>query len=553
MAAADVHSLPPPHVGRTQEGPRRLLPRDESAEASVLGGILIENNALAVVDHLEPDAFYNHKHKIVFQAIRNLQAQQIPIDVVTLEGEIEKQGKLEAIGGVGFLGELALRVPTAANVEHYGARIRDLHLIREVALVAGATLERAYRWEDAGDEFLGEIVADLSKIERTHLKGLRRAPPGGRKLVDVVKDLARNRTLPVFKTGLPQVDEHAPLMGGHVIVLIGGSGSGKSTLTLQIAQHHATTLGPALMVSLELSGPELGARIVSRECDVSWFAALRGDIGDGTMRKILANERIRVVDDFASTPSTIRSHIIALQREFPDQLVLVVIDYVQILEAEGRDERERVKRAIEGLRSLAKDLGVVLLLVSQSSRDGAKKLRSGDVVGTEASATGAESSQIERAAYVTLSLGEMTENLDGKGPVVVNLSIGKARMGRGDRVVPLEYDGRRGAWSEVGEVVTAAKHKADKSTKKNGKRIVEVGHAVSELLSRSATPMSRVEIREELGINNKLLADAVAALLAEEPLRVAQVQGKKSGGAWPLWTPTKAEEAGIVVLRRLVQ
>ncbi len=552
MAAAEAY-VPHPAMSRDSDRPRRTLPHDHDAEASVLGGIFIENTALSLVDNLELEAFYDHRHKVVFQAMRNLHAVGIPIDVVTVEGEIEKQGKLDAVGGIGFLGDLALRVPTADNVGHYGKRVRDLHLIRETAIAAGAALERAYNWQDEADEYLGQIVADLAKIERNHLVGSRRAPPGGRRLVDIIPELARNRERPVFKTGLPQVDDLAPLMGGHVVVLIGGSGSGKSTLTLQIAQHHAITLGPSLMISLELSGPELGARIISRECNVAWFAALRGDIGDGTMRQILANDRMRIVDDFAATPSMIRNHVLALQREYPDQLILVVIDYVQILEAEGRDERERVKRAIEGLRSLAKDLGVVLLLVSQSSREGARKLRAGDAVGTEASTTGAESSQIERAAYVTLSLGEMADNIDGIGPVVVNLSIGKARMGRGDRVIPLEYDGKRGAWSEVGEVVTAAKHRADKSDKKSGKRVIELGHAVAEFLSRSDKALSGAQIREGLGCNNALLTAAVKALLEEPESRVVRVQGKKSGGTYPLWTPAKAEAAGITILRRLVQ
>ena len=98
---------------------RRVLPHNLDAEASVLGGILLRNDLLVNLDTLEVDDFYDNRHKVVFQAIRTLEATARPIDVVTLENEIERQGKLDAIGGVAFLGELALRVPTPENVAAY--------------------------------------------------------------------------------------------------------------------------------------------------------------------------------------------------------------------------------------------------------------------------------------------------------------------------------------------------------------------------------------------------------------------------------------------------
>src|SRR5579859_1375919 len=94
---------------------RRVLPHNSDVEASLLGGILLRNDVLLQLEQLEIDDFYDHKHKVVFEAVRNLEATAKPIDVVTLENEIEKKGKLDAIGGVAFLGELAARVPTVDN------------------------------------------------------------------------------------------------------------------------------------------------------------------------------------------------------------------------------------------------------------------------------------------------------------------------------------------------------------------------------------------------------------------------------------------------------
>src|ERR1041385_4378489 len=111
---------------------RRVLPHNVDVEASILGGIIVRNEVLLQLETLEIDDFYDLKHKVVFEAIRNLEATSRPIDVVTLENEIEKAGKLDAIGGIAFLGELALRVPTADNVIAYAEIVGEKHQARKL-------------------------------------------------------------------------------------------------------------------------------------------------------------------------------------------------------------------------------------------------------------------------------------------------------------------------------------------------------------------------------------------------------------------------------------
>src|SRR5438045_8403547 len=94
---------------------KRVLPHNLDAEGSVLGGVLLRNDVLTQLDTLEVDDFYDPRHKAVFSAMRNLEAATKPIDVVTLEAELDQVSKLDAIGGVAFLGELALRAPTPAH------------------------------------------------------------------------------------------------------------------------------------------------------------------------------------------------------------------------------------------------------------------------------------------------------------------------------------------------------------------------------------------------------------------------------------------------------
>lgn len=152
-------------VRSSQHGEHRALPHNLDAEASILGGVILRNDTLGNIDTLEVEDFYDHRHKVVFQAIRNLEATARPIDVVTLEVEIEKLGKLEAIGGIAFLGELALRVPTADNVVAYADTVQVLHRTRKAILKIGEAYERAFNWPHDPAELVSELAGELQHIE----------------------------------------------------------------------------------------------------------------------------------------------------------------------------------------------------------------------------------------------------------------------------------------------------------------------------------------------------------------------------------------------------
>lgn len=142
----------------------RALPHNLNAEASVLGGIILDNARLAGLPELEVEAFYDHKHKTVFRAMRNIEVQGRPIDVTTLEIEIEKLGYLEAVGGVGFIGELCLRVPTADNTRAYADTVQQLYRNRKAILLLGEAYERAYNWQHDPSELVHETVGELQRI-----------------------------------------------------------------------------------------------------------------------------------------------------------------------------------------------------------------------------------------------------------------------------------------------------------------------------------------------------------------------------------------------------
>jgi replicative DNA helicase len=143
----------------------RPLPHDLGCEASILGGVILRNEELANLADLEIDDFYLHHHKVVFSAMRTLEAKHVPIDVTTLDAEIKKLGASEAIGGIAFLGELALRVPTPDNVRHYRDITLQLSKNRRAILKLAEATERAYSWQHDPSELIAEITGDLQRFD----------------------------------------------------------------------------------------------------------------------------------------------------------------------------------------------------------------------------------------------------------------------------------------------------------------------------------------------------------------------------------------------------
>lgn len=220
---------------RGDRSERWEFPHNLEAEAGVLGGVLIDNAVLAEIADLEPDDFYDHKHKFVFTAMRNLEASSTPIDVITLEVEIEKQGRLDAIGGVGFLGELVARVPTAFNVLEYKNTVRVHATNRRVMVRLAAAAERARKWPHEATELLDEILGDLERIkaDRSIVDGVARKVTYGSPFKEWLGDSEpSNDPSEIF-------DAHGLIVRGEPGLWLGDPKVGKTLLVTDLALHLA--------------------------------------------------------------------------------------------------------------------------------------------------------------------------------------------------------------------------------------------------------------------------------------------------------------------------
>src|SRR5690349_4019454 len=323
---------------------RRVLPHNLDAEASILGGILLRNDVLTQLDTLEVEDFYDHKHKVVFQAIRNLEASARPIDVVTLENEIAKAGKLEAIGGVAFLGELTLRVPTADNVVAYAEIVTDKHQARKLMLAAGEISEKGYEDGLEVRDYLDDAEAKIFEVTQ------RRDKSGPEPLKGLVKKVFSSLDerfkaeggITGVPTGFSDLDlRTAGLQPTELVILAARPAMGKTSFAMSLAQNAATAGGwPCLVFSLEMSSTQLAERMLCSEARVDSSALRRGQLQrqDMTNLTYAANTLSKAPILIDDTPALSLREVRARARRFrasplfaDKKFGLIVIDYLQLM------------------------------------------------------------------------------------------------------------------------------------------------------------------------------------------------------------------------------
>jgi replicative DNA helicase len=368
----------------------RVLPHNLDAEASVLGGILLRPDVLQSLDTLEVDDFYDPRHKAVFAAMRNLEATTRPIDVVTLEVELEKVGKLDAIGGVAFLGELALKVPTPDNVVHYAEIVSDKHAARKLMLATSEIAAKGY--EDYGDirQYLDEAESKVFEITR---RKERAGPTRMKTLVNVVfKALDERFNSPGGITGVPtgfaDLDQRtAGLQPTELIILAARPAMGKTSFALSIAQNAAVSGGwPCIVFSLEMSSAQLAERMLCSEARIDSSTLRRGVIQRQDMSNltyaagILSKAPILIDDTPALSLRELRARAMRFRstKELfdgphgPRKTGLIVVDYLQLMrgsaQASKASREQEISEISRGLKSLAKELECPVLALSQLNR-----------------------------------------------------------------------------------------------------------------------------------------------------------------------------------------
>lgn len=351
------------------------------AEAAVLGGCIVAPRLLRDLA-LEVDSFGHWPHRVVFEAMRNLEAKSSVLDVLTLELELDRMGKLDAVGGVALLGALALHVPTVDNVHEYARRVADDYTKRRVAVTLDSLLARARSEDLTGDELLTDAVKALGAIDG--------AKPD---LVSSIGDLARRRMADIermlaeraaggkpitgFPTGVALLD--AKLGGwqpGVVNVIAARPAMGKSALALATADACSAAGIGVHVFSLEDSWTAYADRALSRRSQVSAQHLRRVEIDQrevaplANARMFLMQRKHWLVDDRGGL--TAAEIVRAVRRHAErNQTRVVEVDYLQLVKK--RDSRmteyEHLGEVMGTFAEAAKVDDMAYVALSQLNRD----------------------------------------------------------------------------------------------------------------------------------------------------------------------------------------
>jgi replicative DNA helicase len=359
-------------------------PHSVEAEQAVIGGLLIDTQAWDQVgDLITAEDFYRPDHQLIFGALAELIAHGKPADVVTASGQLERSGRLEDAGGLGYLGTLARDTPTAANVRAYAEIVRERSLLRRLisagrAITAAALANDGRAARDLVDEAEKQVfqIAEQSTGRRDGAVKVSALLP---QLIDKIdawhSDPTSMRGLP---TGFADFDRKTGgLRPGDLVIVAGRPSMGKTTLAMNIAEYAAVNPGTRSSVaifSMEMPAEQLLTRMLSSIGGVPLNGIRSGQISDEDWVRVtaatsqLAEAKIFIDESPSLTPTELRARARRVAREHG--LDLVVVDYLQLMQVPGTKENRATEIAeiSRGLKALAKELQVPVIALSQLNR-----------------------------------------------------------------------------------------------------------------------------------------------------------------------------------------
>ncbi|HEY2817683.1 MAG TPA: replicative DNA helicase [Casimicrobiaceae bacterium] len=363
----------------------KLPPHSLEAEQSVLGGLLLDNEAAdRVGDVAGADDFYSDAHRVVYRHVMQLIGEGKPADVITLAESLSSTQKLDYVGGLAYLGALVQNVPTAANIRHYAQIVRDRSILRQLAATAGAIAETAYNpLGRSAKMVLDEAEAKVLHIAEQGSRGAQNFQEIGKLLATVVDRIETlyNRDNPSDVTGVPTgyVDLDRMTSGfqpGDLIIIAGRPSMGKTSLALNIGENVALDTGmPVAVFSMEMGAAQLALRMIGSVGRLDQHKLRTGRlIAEDWDRLSTAlgrlNEAPILIDETpALNAIEVRSRSRRLMRQY-GKLGLVIVDYLQLMQstAQGENRATELSEISRAMKSLAKELQVPVVALSQLNR-----------------------------------------------------------------------------------------------------------------------------------------------------------------------------------------
>lgn len=352
-----------------------LPPHSIEAEQSVIGGLLLDNNAWERIAGLVSDAdFYRDEHRRIFCHITTMLDRGQPADVVTVAESLDDTNESEATGGLAYLGELAANTPSAANIRRYAEIVRERRIRRDVLAMGHRVTELATTAGSDTAELVEQVTGLAMGLADTRHAG--REPMVIDDLLPDVLEALESRTekrgqVSGLSTGFRDLDRMTcGLHPGDLIIVAGRPSMGKTTMAVNVA----VAGGCAFVVSLEMGASQLVERSMARFGNISTQALRSGDLDDEGFRRVsdslarLTGKRLIIADD-PTLSHVARIRLAARKvRQRHGGLDLIVIDYLQLMRGEGSTRNEEMGNITRALKLLAREQSCPIILLSQLSR-----------------------------------------------------------------------------------------------------------------------------------------------------------------------------------------
>ncbi|MBJ6752516.1 replicative DNA helicase [Geomonas anaerohicana] len=418
---------------------RKLPPQSIEAEMSILGGILVDNEAInRVLEVLSPEEMYRESHRKIMRAMIELNERGEPCDLITMTTILRKKGELEEVGGGAYLATLVDFVPMAANISYYCKIVKEKYITRKLISAATDIVSNGFEDKVEVEELLDSAQKVIFEISENKLR------PSYYKVSDILKDTIKNIELLYEKkelvTGVPtgynDLDKlTAGFHAGDLVIIAGRPAMGKTTFALNVAQYAAVDSDkkfPAAIFSLEMPKEQLVERLLCSASRVDLTRLRSGHLQENDWPKLikgaglLHNSKIFIDDTPSITVMELRSKARRLKAEH--DIGIIVIDYLQLMRggANSESRQQEISEISRSLKALAKELSIPVIALSQLNRSLEQRTDKRPMMSDLR-----ESGAIEQDADIIMFVyrGEVydkeNEDLKGKAEVI----IGKHRSG----------------------------------------------------------------------------------------------------------------------------
>jgi replicative DNA helicase len=415
-------------------------PHSIEAEQSVLGGLMLDNNAWDTVSEILLEShFYRADHRMIFRTMQKLIDAGRPIDSVTVSEELDRTGELERAGGLEYLVNLARNTPSASNIRAYSEIVRDRSLLRQMISVANEIADSAFHpGGRASDEILNEAEQKIFQIaeHRPNQGGPEPINPLLKRAVDRIDELFNNAdTLTGITTGFDDLDERTGgLQKSDLVIVAARPSMGKTTFAMNLVENALmATERPILVFSLEMPADQLITRMLSSLGRINQTRVRNGQLEEDdwprltTAVNMLKNKPLFIDDQPGISPNEMRARARRLVREQGD-LALIMVDYLQLMTLKtGRSEgrTQEISEISRSLKALAKEMNCPVVALSQLNRSLEQRPNKRPV-----NSDLRESGAIEQDADVIMFIyRDEVYNEDSPDKGIADIIIGKQRNG----------------------------------------------------------------------------------------------------------------------------